>query len=149
MADTKVILDDKQWRLFLRKASRRLNNAYKILKTGATIYGFKDIIDHFSNEESPKGKWAKRKASTQKYYAKKGWAGNKLLQLTGNLRKSLLPSSGRVEKRGRTGVLLFTSVPYAAKHNYGLGKTPKREFMWLSNKAADKIADLVLKEVIK
>ena len=46
---------------------------------------------------------------------------NKILQLTGNLRNSLQGArNNQVKKKGRFGALMFTNVPYSAKHNKGL-----------------------------
>ena len=65
MVDSQIILDDRQWRNFLRVVKNNLVNPFELLKTGAMTYGFRDIIEHFRKEESPKGKWKKRKQSTQ------------------------------------------------------------------------------------
>lgn len=154
MAESKVLLDDRQWRWFIRDISKKLKNAIKYLKVGASTYGFRDIIDHFRKEEGSDGKWPKRSAFTQRLYERKGKKdsrynpSNRLLQLTGNLRKSLLPASGRVRPKGKNTVMLFTDVPYAAKHNYGEGKIPQREFMWLSDQTTQKIVDYILGQVV-
>lgn len=154
MTDTVVLLDDREWQGFLRDMKKKLQDPFALLKVGAMTYGFKDIIDHFSKEEGPEGKWPKRKESTQKAYAIMGKRhakynpSNRLLQLTGNLRKSLLPTSGNTKQQGRYGILLFTNVPYAGRHNYGEGKTPKREFMFLSGPAQQQMVDLILSRVV-
>ena len=147
MVDSQIILDDRQWRHFLRVVKNNLVNPFELLKTGAMTYGFRDIIEHFRKEESPKGKWKKRKQSTQRAYALRGKydkrynPSNRLLQLTGKLRNSVLPSSGSIAKKGKYGILLFTDVLYAERQN------KKRKFMWLSGSATQKMVDLIMKKV--
>ena len=141
----RVSLDSKQWKAFIDGVGKKMKNAYPKLRSAVMVFGFKDIIDHFSKEEGENGRWKPRKASTQRSYSRKGKAGNKLLQDTGALRGSLI--HGQTEKVGANNVLMFTQVPYAGRHNYGKGM-PKREFMWLSDKALDNIAKMFLDETI-
>jgi len=67
---------------------------------------------------------------------------------SGNLRKSFLPGMGQTKQKGKYGILLFTNVPYAGKHNYGLGGMPKREFMWLSGPAQERMLNLILSGLV-
>lgn len=154
-----VILDDKQWRGFLKKVRGNIKDPLAKLKAGYSIFGYKDIIEHFDREEGEGGKkWKKRKSSTQRAYTrlnkknKKYNPTNKLLQMTGTLRQSIL--SGKktnVQNVGRRGILVFSKVKYSGVHNYGSTKKniPKREFMWLSGKTVQNFADYMLKEIIK
>lgn len=154
-----VILDDREWRGFFNKLRFNLKNPLAKLKAGYATFGYKDIIDHFDKEEGEGGKkWKKRKASTQRAYKlrnkynKKYNPTNKLLQMTGALRQSIL--SGKktnVKNVGRSGILVFSRVKYGGVHNYGSNKKniPKREFMWLSGKSTQQIVDYMVKEIIK
>lgn len=146
-----VILDDKEWRGFFSKLIFNLNNPLAKLKAGYAIFGYKDIIDHFEKEEGEGGKkWKKRKASTQHSYKlrnksnKKYNPTNKLLQMTGTLRQSILTGKKtNVKNVGRSGILVFSRVKYGGVHNYGSNKKniPKREFMWMSERTTQTFAD--------
>lgn len=141
--------DDRQFKKLIRNIKRKAQNPYPLLKLGAMTYGFKDIINHFREESGPRGSWKKRTKRTQLLYARLNKIdsrynpANKLLQLMGLLRKSLLPAKGETEKKGKYGILLFTDVPYARRQNR------KRKFMWLSNQAGDKMADLVVNGLVR
>lgn len=151
MANATAVLKDEQWREFLVKVKLSVKEPYPILKLGATTYGFKDIINHFRDERGETGGWKKRSKATQEQYASRGKTNarynpsNKLLQLTGNLRGTLLPTKGEIKREGK-GALLFTTVPYAGRHNYGKNM-PKREFMWLSGATMEDIAKLFLSKM--
>lgn len=73
-----------------------------------------------------------------------------LLRDGGDLRQSIQPKTGK-HKAGRSGIMYFTDqktksgFPYAAAHNIGGKKLPRRRFMWLSKKAKEKI----LKETLQ
>jgi phage gpG-like protein len=139
------------------KVRNKVKNPFPLLKLGATTYGFQDIIDHFRRESGPRGRWKRRKPSTQKSYERRKKTDsrysptNKLLQLTGNLRKSLLPEGGSLKRRGKFGIMLFTDIKYAGKHNKGdrARRIPRREFMWLSNRAARKMINLFARGLVK
>lgn len=154
MADNVVKLDTREWDKFLSGLVKNVGDATATLLTLSKIHGFADIIDHFAREEGPDGRWKKRASSTQQRYARimrgelrppTGIArnafnpSNKLLQLTGNLRQSLIPSRGGARKREKNTVELFTPVVYAGVHQYGYKNIPARPFMWLSEQAGEKI----------
>ena len=144
----KVKLDDEEWQKYLDIIKRNLNKATDMLLGIASNYVFKDIVEHFRDESSEDGKWPTRNAATDRAYdlanKRHAWfdSSNKLLHMTDRLRGSLLSpnSEGGIKKEGQGKISVFTTVPYAARHNYGYKNTPQREFMWLSNKAMDFIA---------
>ena len=100
-----VYLDDRRWRRLLNNIGEKVKNPYPLLRLGANTFGFQDIIDHFRQEKGPEGRWPRRKPSTQRAYKIRGKKDarysptNRLLQLTVNLRKSLI--HGKTKKKGR------------------------------------------------
>ena len=50
-----------------------------------------------------------------------------------------------IKRRGGSG----TEYPYAWGHDTGDGKLPARPFMWLSDKAMEKIGDIVLDKILE
>lgn len=154
MADSVVLLDDREWRRFLRGMRDKLRDPFALLKLGAMTYGFQDIIDHFRQEQGSEGSWAKRKPSTQRSYARMGKydrrysPSNRLLQLTGKLRGSLLPTKGGIKRQGRYGALMFSSSPVGIFHQKGTRKMVKRDFMWLNDPAQQRMVDLILSRVV-
>ncbi len=92
--------------------------------------GFKDVVDHFSEEESPDGKWQSLKKPRKR-------GGSKILQDTGRLRSSVRFRTLRDEAH------IFTQVVYAGVHNFGYSKRniPQRQFLWLSKEAIKSITE--------
>lgn len=90
--------------------------------------GWRDVIGHFSATEGPDGKWDPLKPAT---ILSRKHGGTKPLQDTGLLRQS---NRYRVLK---AEAHVYNDAKYAGVHNYGYAKKniPKRQFMWLSNKA--------------
>ena len=165
MADNAVLLkfDDASLRAWLTKMNASLRDLTPVLKRLYATMGFKDIIQHFKDESGPDGKWVKRAKSTQRHYAhvQAGLAEpapgvaraaysptNKLLQMTGTLRKSILPTNTRTVNR--TSILAFSNDPKSGKHDRGDSETrlPARPFMWLSNSAKQSIVDAAAKMVL-
>lgn len=123
-----------------------LDTKLKYVKNGGTKYFgllssivFKDVMAHFKDEAGPDGPWVEW---SKNYRRKTG----KKLQDTGRLRNSFKPEKYR---NSSAGMIWFndahtkTGYPYAAGHNYGgsmPGRPPKREFMWLSDKAMDQVS---------
>lgn len=144
-----------EWEKWLASVTNNLKKKLPILKEIARTIGFQDIIQHFSDEQGPEGKWTPRSSLTQLAYERLGKrnarykTSNKILQLTGKLRQSLLLKTGKVSVRGSDSILLFTNVVYAGSHNYGDPKknTPQREFMYLGDKGHEEMANAFLKAV--
>ena len=136
--------EDKQWQSFLKK----INTKWKDIKHRkkfsdlVTIVAFKDIIEHFKEQKGPSGKWKQRKEPYKSWIEAKG-KGN-ILQVSGDLRGSLELGEGKTRSNSE-GIMLFTKVKYAAKHDQGLDGMPKRQFMWLSPKGMKSLVDQTLK----
>jgi len=106
---------------------------------------YKNVVQHFQNEEGKSGKWKglaessakkRRPGMSQKKAAIKGIkSAVKLLQDTGRLRNSL---------RWRTltnEIHVYTQIIYAAVHNFGYNKRniTQREFLWLDQQTIKSI----------
>lgn len=136
--------EDREWKAFIVKLGAGSKRLQEFAAEAYKVAGYRDIIEHFRKEEGPKGLWPERADATQIAYAKKGWAGNKLLQATGNLRQSVLPTN--VENVGRDAILVYANAPYGRVHDEGSpGRgLPQREFMWISGPGMEKMAMIVL-----
>ena len=125
------------------KALKKLQRKTKNLKPfydKAKFIMFKDVQDHFRKEQSPAGiKWKALKPATLK--ARRG-GGGKILQDTGRLRQVTPFSSS-------TSAIIGTNLKYAKTHNKGDQRRgiPRREFMWLSNRAGKQILELMEKHL--
>lgn len=158
MAETAAAIDIdlSEWRRMLAALKGKGERAQEILIAVFGTFGFKDIEDHFRNEEGPDGPWKRRAPSTQAMYAaiasgrRKAPLGippaafnpsNKILQMQGFLRKSILPANFR--KVGRDAVMLFSTVRWSKAHDEGSGKRrlPQRKFMWMSDDAMRDMAE--------
>lgn len=169
--------DDKEVREFLNKIDSRLKNIKGGKKeyTGllsAIVYG--DITRHFEQEQGSEGPWKKWSKSYQDaidgkvaFRKKNGKLiafdpsntgikpprkpGN-ILQDTGRLRQNFKPSKVR---RVNQGFLWFNDAqtksgfPYAAAHDVGGPQLPKRDFMWLSEDAMEKIEAQTLQFILE
>lgn len=164
-------LDDREWRRFARTILLNNGNKANLLRLAFNTDGFKDIDDHFRKEEGPKGKWKKRKASTQKRYAKIGsgqWktpkfasrAGfnpsNKLLQMSGKLRGSILPTN--IRRVDKNTIMIFSNADYSKIHDEGgtfkawgrnTAKMPQRKFMWVGPTAIQRMQDTIMRTVLR
>lgn len=156
--EVSIEFDDSQWKAFLTGLQNKINKADKLLEVAFMTHGFADIIDHFRAESGPDTIWPERAESTQIAYQKissgqwqapRGAAagaydpGNLLLQLTGKLRKSLLRNPQAIKKIGKDAIKVFSNVEYSGRHDRGEG-VPKREFMWLSDRAKERMAVTIL-----
>lgn len=158
----RVTLETEEWSEWIKTTFAKLENVQALLQAAAQAFAFQDIIEHFRKEEGPAGKWKPRSDSTQAKYAKiqaglwKPPRGarrgsfsptNKLLQLTGNLRQSVLPTN--VEPVGRSSLRIFANAPYSAVHDVGGRAIPARPFMWLSDTAQEKMVDAIAQMVME
>lgn len=150
-----IEFDDKEVRDFLKNIDANLKNIKDGQKqyTGllsAIVYG--DVIDHFQKQKGEDGPWKKWSESYKKKMEEEGKGNNKILQDTGRLRNNFKPQN---VKRNALGFLWFNDAttkdgfPYAFAHQEGGPKLPKRDFMWLSDKAVDKIAQQTLKFLVE
>lgn len=133
---------------------------------------FRDVIEHFEEEEGPDGLWDRWSDAYSEHMQKLGKGGNKILQDSGNLRNAFRPTNFRkvgegilwfnparterirfVQRRGSSGktkavdkymrVSDDKGFAYAHHHN----KT--REFMYLSDDASEKLAKVTLAYVLE
>lgn len=146
--------DDKELAGFFKNLGSRLakvkgaDSKYMGLLS-ALVY--EDVMDHFRSEQGSSGPWAKWSKSYQKQMEKAGRSGNKILQWSGKLRQNFKPSNWR-----KTGDAFLwyndaqtkSGFPYAWLHDEGGPNHPKRDFMWLSPRAIEKIAKQTLNFIL-
>lgn len=161
-----AVLHTEEWDKFLNELGGRVSDSGKYLQAAAATFGFKDIIQHFADEMGPDGPWIPRSANTQARYAAilsgmmKTPAGghtaqynpsNKLLQMTGRLRGSLLPGAGGIERTGKTEVTLFSNVVYSRAHDQGNPDSglPQREFMYLSPAGEEAVLNAMMNMIME
>lgn len=131
----KARIQAKEWTDFLKKIKTNIGKSSNMLKVAFGTFGFKDIMLHFKQERGPFGKWA----SIQR----KG----KILQDKGFLRSSITPRNAR--RLNKESIILFAGAKYSGKHDRGEGNVAKREFMWFSGTAEERMARLILSLVVK
>lgn len=144
-------VNDKEAQSFLKKKLKQV----KSIQAGEDSYVkllspvvFSDIISHFEKESGPEGPWKPWSKMYNEHMQAIGKGGNKILQDTGNLRQAFQPTN--VKSSGR-GILWFnpaktqSGFPYAAAHDTGGPRLPKRSFMWLSAEARQNISKQTLK----
>ena len=147
--------DDKEVRDFLNNINSKLKN----IKDGKKEYTgllssivYEDVKRHFEDEQGSKGPWKKWSKLYKEQMEKQGKGGNKILQDNGRLRNNFKPSK---VKKTNSGFLWFNDAqtksgfPYAAAHDKGGSKLPKRDFMWLSEKAMNKIEEQTLQFILE
>jgi phage gpG-like protein len=109
---------------------------------------FRDVMDHFAQEQGPEGKWAPWSPKYRRHMHSIGKGGNKILQDSGRLRQSFNMAKW---KTTGDGIVWFNNAktksgaPYAKIHDEGGKYHPQREFMFLSNKAVEDIEAALLK----
>lgn len=123
------------YKAFLEEVSKlvKLSKNRKGLNKKIAVVMQRDVQKHFEDEQSPHGKWIGLKPMT---IIKKG--SSKILQDTRRLLSSISVDSNN--NKAETG----TNVIYAKTHNYGRGRIPQREYMWLSQEAEDRIVNTVV-----
>lgn len=169
MANTHAEIDDREIRAFLKRIGNRINT--KALSRISTNFVFRDVMDHFKNEQGPDGAWKKWSDS---YIAqlngevfffrrngrlmvgspgkKSRHAGGKKLQDTGRLRQSFTTANYRVNQNQ---IIWFNQAktkngfPYAYAHDTGGPKLPQRRFMWLSKSAFNELTNSYLKYIME
>lgn len=152
MAEQKLTatFQDKEVQEFFRNMKARLSNiengqAKFVGLISSVVY--RDVIGHFQEERGSQGPWEKWSPSYQTYMENINRAGNQILQFSGKLRQNFKPTNNRITSEG---FLWFndaqtkTEFPYAALHDEGGPNHPKRDFMWLSDKAAEDISKITL-----
>ena len=132
----------------LKKIEQNIKND-RAMFTKMAVWAFKDVQDHFQKESGSSGRWPSLSQATIKSrrQGKKAGRSPRMLQDTGRLKNSLLPTTGKT-RFIPDGVILYTDLVYASAHNFGTDKIPQREFMWLSNEAKRQIIEVVRKHVM-
>jgi len=140
-------LNAGEWTGFLSSIQNKIKNPSELLKSAFMTAGFKDLMQHFEDEKGPTGKWKSRSPETQIQYAIKNKINsrynpsNKILQLTGKLRGSILPTN--TKKVSYNAIEIFANSKYGHRHDSGTDGMPQREFMWFSEKAKDLMANII------
>jgi len=152
--DIKATFHDYQVQRFLSNVKERLKNVEngqnKFVGLMSAIV-FKDVMDHFKNEEGSKGPWKSWSNSYKKYLNKIGRSGNKILQFDGTLRQSFKPTNAKFSNKGLVwfnNAKTQSGFPYAFAHNEGGRILPQRDFMWLSDEALEKVSVQTLQFMI-
>jgi len=140
MSTVKVtIKGDKEVLQSLRKMGSRVSNTGALMAR-VSVLGFQDVMDHFRNKDGSEGPWKPLKSSTIKRRRKNSSVP---LQDTGRLRTSILPSATINEAK------VSTNLSYAQFHNFGTQRIPKREFMWLSDTATQRVLGMFSRWVVR
>lgn len=154
MAEIAIFPDDKEARRWMGQLIRRIGKTASGARDYADVLStviFRDIITHFEDEEGSKGAWTAWSDIYAEHMERAGKGGNKILQDSGRLRQAFTPTSWR---NVTGGILWFNNArtrdgfPYAAAHDEGGKKLPKRDFMWLSDDAQARMAQLTLQFIL-
>lgn len=140
MTAARVEFDAREWTDFLKKSEANLRDPARVLMAAAEAFLFQDIDQHFRSEEGPGGSWAQRKEPYRSRIERAGY--RKILQVTGNLRGSIMP--GNMVRASKDSVRVFANAPYSGYLDEGTPVMRGRPFMWASSIAQDKMIDLVL-----
>lgn len=127
-----------------RDAISRRNDAFV---STISIFVFQDIMSHFEQEKGSAGPWKAWSKIYLEHMTSIGKSGNQILQDSGRLRQSFTPGQWRAHPSGiewYNPAKTKDGFPYAAAHDEGGPKLPKRDFMWLSETALEKIASATL-----
>lgn len=152
MAEQKVTatFQDKEVVEFFKNMKKRLadvkDGQNKFVGLLSSIV-YRDVIGHFQDQRGSKGPWEQWSPSYRAHMERINRAGNQILQFSGKLRQNFKPENNKTTSQG---ILWFndaqtkTGFPYAALHDEGGPNHPKRDFMWLSDKAAEDISKVTL-----
>jgi phage gpG-like protein len=170
MADEPIEFKSEKVNRFMNELSIRMAMIKARDMELAKLYSpivFRDVIRHFEQEKGPDGPWQKWSRSYLQAIAGlvafRTFDGNvipitddnfleqnkpprspgKILQDKGHLRQSFRLSNVRQKAFGYewfNPAKTKEGFPYAAAHNEGGDRLPKREFMYLSDQAIDQIA---------
>lgn len=143
MAQLDAVFEDKELSKYLDNIISRRKSITardrKYMDGVATIVDA-DIQMHFVSESGPDGKWKDRSKRYKDFLRKLG-KSEKILQISGDLKRGFIPSHYRLQS---DGVIFFNIVEYSRIHDEGLSGMPKRQFMWLSDAAFNRISQHTL-----
>lgn len=154
MLDISVFPDDKVARRWMAQLVARIAKTQAGARDYANLLStvvFRDIIGHFEQEEGSKGPWTAWADVYADHMQRIGKGGNKILQDSGRLRQAFTPASWRSVSEG---ILWYnpartrSGFPYAKAHDDGGKILPKRDFMWLSDDARERLAGLTLQYIL-
>mgnify|MGYP003609601974 CR=1 FL=1 len=153
--DARITFDSDKARRFFRQVHtnvKEISQAHRSYVDAISVLVFQDVMDHFKREQGSDGKWKNWSKLYAERMAALGKGGNKKLQDSGRLRQSFMPKNYRAKS---TGIQWYNPAktkagfPYAAAHDLGGDVLPKRDFMWLSNKALQRISQLTAEYMMK
>jgi hypothetical protein len=159
-----ISIDLTEWNSFLTSLGTNIKSTAPYLQTGANTFGFANVIRHFEDEQGPDSPWEPRTPGTQAMYAaiqngtrqapsggRKGSysPSNKLLQLTGRTKQSVLPGRGEIKRLNTHAVKLIAGTEYSGYINDGTNRMAARPFMWFDDRTVDMIGEYVLDSVMK
>jgi len=137
---------------YMSDVSERLSDA-RIANLAVAQKAWKDVMEHFKNEEGPDGKWAPLNVSWTLAARRKGkgTGSDKILQDNGDLRRSIQFRSTKTDAE------VYTGLVYAGTHQYGRKMTirkrtitiPKRPFMWLSDKMKSRLGSIYVNYYVR
>lgn len=140
MTQAVVSFDTREWQDFFEKSKENLRDIARVLMVAAGAFVFQDIEQHFRGEEGPDGTWAPRKEPYKSRMERAGYT--KLLQVTGNLRQSILPTN--MIRVTNDSISVFANAPYSGYLDEGTNNMRERPFMWASDETQGKMLELVL-----
>ncbi len=152
---SEAIFEDKQLKKFFSNLDKNLEKVKDGKKQFAGLMSsivYADVMDHFEKEQGQKSPWASWSKSYTDYMEKIGRSGNGKLKFTGHLRQNFKPTDFRSVKNGITwfnNAQTKKGFPYAFAHDEGGSQLPQREFMWLSDSAAEKMAEQTLAFILE
>jgi len=120
--------------------------------SAVSVFVFQDVQDHFRKEQGSDGKWAAWSSIYSRHMQSIGKGGNQILQDSGRLRQSFTPGMYRATSEGiewYNPAKTADGFPYAYAHDEGGPKLPRRDFMWLSESAMNKISEATLEFLVK
>lgn len=147
MADAEFKFESAEWDRVIKRIRRKWDDIRnrKEFAGIVSIAAYKNIEQHFKDQSGPDGKWQKWSTAYEEHRKKIGrYKKGKILILSAKLKNSITPESGKFRSNS-SGVLLYSALPYAHRHDEGTDGMPQRKFMWVSDKAIDSILDQTLK----
>lgn len=167
MGNISISVDDKSLREWLSKATSKANDLSSVMSMAAGIME-RDIVEHFDQRRDSTGaEWPELSIN---YSPNKG----EMLQRTGNLRQQMVKSSSKFNAQVSNGVVYAGihnfggTIParkvapkdarvlawvvgeksfFSKGHTIPTTKIPKREFMYISEPAIDRIAKAIENEI--
>ena len=149
--EIETVFEDKEVVDFFKSMKTRLawikNGERKFVGLLSAIV-FKDVQAHFKNQEDPEGPWADWSPSYEAHLKSIGrFKRQRMLQFSGRLRQNFKPTDVRNTGQDLTwfnDAQTQSGFPYAYAHNKGGPQLPQREFMWLSDAAAEDMSKQTL-----